>query len=98
VTIIPTIPAATSVTATATKATTVATPTGLVSVVLNDADVALLKGVLELCVVQAPDGGAHLLHGLKLCYTNSLTTVAVDVSEAGLHHLTEVVLQVLPAG
>lgn len=60
---------------------------------LDDADVAFLKGVLELCVVQAPDGGAHLFHRLKLCHADSLTAVAVDVSEARLHHLTEVVLQ-----
>lgn len=60
---------------------------------LSDADVALLKGVFELCVVEASDGCAHLLHGLKFSHTNGLTTVTVDLGEAGLHTLTEVVLQ-----
>lgn len=59
---------------------------------LNDADVALLKGVLKLCVVQAPNGCAHLLHGLELCDTHGLATLPVHVSEAGLHTLAEVVL------
>jgi hypothetical protein len=60
---------------------------------LSDADVALLKGVLELSVIEAPDGCAHLLHGLKLSHTNGLTTVTVHLCEARLHTLTEVVLQ-----
>lgn len=37
--------------------------------VLRDADEALLKGVLELSVVQLPDGALHVVPGVKLSDT-----------------------------
>jgi hypothetical protein len=60
---------------------------------LNQADVALLEGVLELCVVQLLDGVEHVILRLKLGHANSLAAVTVHICEGGLDVLPEVVLQ-----
>jgi hypothetical protein len=61
---------------------------------LNQANVALLEGVLELCVVQLFNGIQHVILRLKLSHAHSLAAVTVHICEGGLDVLAEVILRV----
>ena len=72
-----------------------APPPATPCIVFNDADEASVKGIAEFCVIQLVNGSVKVVCCLKFYNAHCTAPIAHNIGVGWLHHLSEVVLQVI---